>query len=148
MAERHNAEAIKAWEMVHELAPQNLAASTNLGSLSLREGRYDKAVEWYTAALKIDANSPEAHFGLGAAYSKQEKTDLSITEYRDAIRLNSHMADAYNNLGVELEKKGRIEEAKEQYRKALQVDPENAEAKTNLHRFPSTPEPRKPEVRG
>lgn len=57
------------------------------GLNSRAQCQYKKAAGFYTRALELKPNSPEAHHGLAVAYAALGKVGQSIMEFNIAIRL-------------------------------------------------------------
>ncbi|MEZ5306801.1 MAG: tetratricopeptide repeat protein [Pyrinomonadaceae bacterium] len=70
-----------------------LAASYELGIAYLESGNYDKAVDQFKAAIKIDKEFGFAYLGLGKAEFKRGKTKNAEKVMDDLRKLNPKLAD-------------------------------------------------------
>ena len=69
------------------------------GDKRLIEGNYDKAVESYAAAIKLDPKSVEARRKLGEAHAGQGQVDLALHEFAKIIEIDPNYTHAYNYRG-------------------------------------------------
>ena len=103
-------EALRNYLLVQNLNPSYVAASINLGNISLEANRLSEARQHFSAALKIDKDSPAAHYGLGQV-ALSERNYAEAARYFErtlaiasaATRVHYSLAMAYRGLG-ELEK--------------------------------------------
>lgn len=68
------------------LDPANAPALLYLGNLETSAGNYEKAVVHFENALKIQPESPDAHFNLAWTYSRLGRTAQARKSYDAAIR--------------------------------------------------------------
>ena len=68
------------------LDPANAPALLYLGNLETSAGNYEKAVGHFENALKIQPESPDAHFNLAWTYSRLGRTAQARKSYDAAIR--------------------------------------------------------------
>ena len=91
-----------------------------------QEGRLDKAIKEYQAALRINPAYADAHNNLGWIYERQGRLDEAVAEYETAIQLDSNSIVKYRNLGRVYGKKKRFDEAIKSLLAALEIDPKDA----------------------
>lgn len=60
---------------------------------------WDREIEKYKEAIRINSDDAEAHCNLGEAYYKQNLYNKAIAEHKKAIRINHNYADAHCGLG-------------------------------------------------
>jgi len=92
------------------------------------EGKVDRAIEEFKAALAYDPNSSVLHAKLAAEYLKKGVTSFSIDECKKAIELDPHYLDVRLMLGGIYSINNEIEAAMAQYDAVLKMDPKNDEA--------------------
>lgn len=105
-----------------ELNPEDKEAHNAIGLIYLLKlENYQKAVEHFENALRIDRAFSEAWNNLGFAYEKMERFDDAITAYRSAISnpLYKGAEKAFNNLGRVYYRLKRYNEAIEAYKESL-----------------------------
>lgn len=71
-------DAIGHYERYLELAPDDLAVQTDLGTMLLADGQVEQAVRTYDAVLKKDPNFFQALFNLAIAYRTAGQDEASI----------------------------------------------------------------------
>jgi len=95
------------------LSGTGLAATfSNRGNAYQSKGDYQRAIQDYDEALRLDPDSALAFNNRGSAYQHMGNYERAIQDYDQAIRLDSSSALAYNN-------RGRANHLKEDYAKAL-----------------------------
>ena len=108
----------------------------SLGSTYFQRGYFDQAETWFRLALRDDASSAEAQYGLGSVYLKQSKWTESRQSFEQAVKLNSSYPDtkpnAWNNLGLLATRENRTESAIGFFKEALQIDPDHLVSLENL----------------
>ena len=87
------------------------------------EGEYDKAIEHYNAAIKLNPRSSAVYNNIGIIYRKKGNLDKAIRNLDKAIELNQNDAVAYSNRGLAYTQKGDLDAAIEDCTKAIELDP-------------------------
>jgi len=110
--------------------------SLTLGSAFFQRGYFDQAETAFLRALRDDASSAEACYGLGSVYLKQEKAREARDSFERAVKLSASYPDtlpnAWNNLGLLATREGHIDEAIGRFQQALQASPDYWIALENL----------------
>ena len=65
--------------------PDTAIGWLNLADLYRSSGDYDKAIETYNKALKIDKNQNEAYYFLGECYFKKKNYQQALSNYEQAL---------------------------------------------------------------
>jgi tetratricopeptide (TPR) repeat protein len=112
--------------------PKTAEAFLDWGLAYHHKGLYDRAIEDYSAALRIDPDYAAAYYNRGNAYRGKGMPDRAIADYSAALRIDPNFADAYTNRGVAYGIKGLYDRAIADYTAALRIDPNLAAAKANL----------------
>ena len=89
---------------------------------------YDKAIEEFTEAIRIDPNYDLAYVSRGQSYSNKGQNDQAISDYTESIRLNPDDALAYYSRGATYGKKGQYDKAISDCSKAIKLDPNGSAA--------------------
>ena len=105
------------------LAPHNLAAETNYGTILAERGMYASALEKFNEVAGHDPSYWPAVYNLGLTYYKMGRLPEAAKYFREAIRIDPHKADEYFYLGMTLLKSGRTEEAIISTRRAIELNP-------------------------
>jgi superkiller protein 3 len=93
-------EAIKAYEKVIEIEPNNNWAHYNMGLAYYGLGKFKKAIEAYEKAIDIKPDE-EAYHNMGIAYimlNEKVSFEDAIKAYEKAIEINPDYDTAYYNL--------------------------------------------------
>ena len=98
----------------------------NRGSAYDDEGEFDRAIQDYDKAIKLNPKDGWAYNNRGIAYRKKGEFDRALRDYDMAIKLNPKDADIYNNRGIAYAKKGEFDRAITDYDKAIRLDPKDA----------------------
>ncbi len=106
-------------------------AYLNRGNLRHAMKRYDKALEDYDKALRLDPQSFSAYNSRGDLHLDAERYDEARADFDKAINLNPKFSRAYNNRGVLHYEIRRYDEALADYAQAIRLDPESARAHMN-----------------
>ena len=117
-----------------------------IGQSYLLQKENEKAKENYEAAIKIDPNHAEAHYGLATVYAKlgdrdkakghfgicrklkaETRADLDAvrTMYDDIVQTRKNSAIGYIKAGQMYRNKGKPARAEELLQRAAELDPEN-----------------------
>jgi protein O-mannosyl-transferase len=123
------------FEHTAQVTQQNSLAATILGSLLAKEGKLDKAMEYYQTALRYTPNFPEAHFFLGNALDEQGKLDEAVAEYQKSLWFRPTQEQTHIFMGIALAKQKKYDEAIVHYTAALKLNPDSAVAENNLARI-------------
>jgi len=98
-----------------EINPKDTEVINGIGIIQLVQFEdFEKAIEYFERALKVDKNFSEAWNNLGVAYEKTGKIDEAIASYNKAVAnpMYRNPEKAYNSLG-------RIYYRSRQYDKAI-----------------------------
>jgi tetratricopeptide (TPR) repeat protein len=134
--------AIPHHEAAIRLDPKNAGFHAKLGNTLLALGRHhasihqhkealqkwDKAIEQFAEALRLDGTLADAHNRMGLALHAQGKADEAMGHYKEAVNINPGHASAQVNVGVVLKEKGQVDEAIRYYEAALRINPRHAGA--------------------
>lgn len=104
----------------------------NLGNAYYNQGQFNKAIQEYLTALRLNPDHAKAHHNLGVAYYNQGQFNEAIQEYLIALRLNPYDTVAHNNLGNVYYSQGHLNKAIQEYITALKLNPDYVEAHYNL----------------
>jgi tetratricopeptide (TPR) repeat protein len=116
-------DAVRLYQQVLALDPQNKFAYYNLGLIDHTQGRIDAAAANYTEALAIDPGFEPALFNLAIIRADQGSTDEAIELYRRVLEANAEDAGAHLNLGFLLLESGQREEGRLELATAVGLDP-------------------------
>jgi tetratricopeptide (TPR) repeat protein/RNA polymerase subunit RPABC4/transcription elongation factor Spt4 len=95
-----------------------------LGNEAYKQADYETALNYYTEALKLGANTPRIWNNKGVILRAINKFSEAIECYERALELDPNYRDAWCNKGFALERLERYEEAIRAYSKSLEITPD------------------------
>jgi tetratricopeptide (TPR) repeat protein len=98
------------------------------GMAFLERQEYDKAINDFTEAIRLDRNYVPAYVSRGNAYGIQGAVDKAINDFTEAIRLDPNVAIIYFNRGNAYYDQGNLDKASNDYKEAIRLDPNFARA--------------------
>src|SRR5215471_18166673 len=96
------------------------------GQTDINNGDYDRAIEAFSDAMRLDPKSALAFTNRGVAYERRGDMDRAIADFSEAIRLDPNYALASSNRGIAYARKGDNDRAIADYNEAIRLDPKNA----------------------
>ncbi len=102
------------------------------GDNHLNEGNYNKVVESYTAAIKLDPKSIDAHSRLAEAHENYGKSELALDEFAEIIKIDRNYVQAYKYRGQIYNNLEKWEEAAAEFESALKIEPDDLYALNRL----------------
>ena len=111
-----------------ESAEADMLAGEALDEMKDRPG----AIEQFRAAVKVDPDLPEAHFGLGYLLWGQLQFDEAAQEFQAELNMNPNHVQALTYLGDSQIKLSHPEVAKPLLEKAVSIDPKDQLAHLDL----------------
>ncbi len=113
------------------------------GIIEGKSGVQQKAVEYFSEAIRIDPRFVLAYYNRGIAWQALGSEQRAIDDYTQALRLEPYLADAYGSRGTAYENLGQFERAIKDYSEAIRLAPKVAQNYANrasalgkLGRFP------------
>jgi tetratricopeptide (TPR) repeat protein len=105
---------------------EKLAEAFGKRGLAYRlKGEYDRAIQDYNQAIKLNAKSAAAYNNRGVAYDHKGEYDRAIQDYDQAIKLKPS-AEVHFNRGNAYLGKGQHDHAIDDYNQALKLKPDFA----------------------
>jgi len=122
-----------------KVAQGPMAAETKSYDFYYNQGRsfyllkeYEKAMESFSQAIKIEPSSYRAHNFCGLAYFHLKNYRAAEEHFLEAIKLNPSFSEAYTNLGGLYFASRRFNEARGMLDKALELSPNSVAAHATL----------------
>ncbi len=103
-----------------------------LGDAQLARRDAVAAAAAFGAALALDPNDAEAHYGQGVALQMQRQYGDAARAYQRALTLRPDLTPAHFNLGVLFQEQGAVDAAVAAYGEVLAAEPDNVAAHKNL----------------
>ena len=106
--------------------PNSALAFNNRGYVYALEGNYDRAIEDYDRALRLDPDSSLIWNNRGLAWHRKGQDDRAIQDFDRAIRLNPTGAGVANRASS-YSAMGQYDRAIEDFDRALSLKPDDAD---------------------
>jgi tetratricopeptide (TPR) repeat protein/2-polyprenyl-3-methyl-5-hydroxy-6-metoxy-1,4-benzoquinol methylase len=111
----------------HSLILCNIAGAACAGLL-----QFDRAIDYYRIAIKINPKFVEAHYNMASALQNNGDLGAAIQAYEQAILIKPDYADAYYNLANILKDTGDLGAAIKSYKQAIKIKPNLHNAHNNM----------------
>ena len=108
-----------------------VVAYSRRASAYMRKADYDRAIQDYGDAIRLNPNDASAYSDRGNAYFYKGDYDRAIQNHDDAIRLNPNFASAYTGRGGAYFVKGDRERAIQDFNEAIRLNPNEVIAYTS-----------------
>lgn len=116
-------EAIVSYQEAIRLAPEQIFAWANLGSLYLKLNQDTEALAAFKKAVEYNPSDPTSWNGLGNAHYKLSQFREAIAAYKRSVELSPGFANPWNGLGHIYTQAGDLRSAITAYEKAVQISP-------------------------
>jgi cytochrome c-type biogenesis protein CcmH/NrfG len=90
----------QALRTVAEQNPNDEKTRIDLGNLYFDAERYDDAIAWYEAALKINPKDPNVSTDLGVAYYYMNQADRAIKQFEHSLSMDAQHTKTLLNMGI------------------------------------------------
>lgn len=98
----------------------------NIAQVYFATGRYEEAIEHYTAAMSMDPNYSEYYNERGNIYLRMGRFEQAQADYLRAIELSPPYYEVFTNLGQCYRNMENMAQAIEAYSRALDLQPRQA----------------------
>jgi tetratricopeptide (TPR) repeat protein len=94
------------------------------GNALYRQGKYQRAIDMYQAALALDPLDVKARNNLGSAYLQLTLDDRAMAAFQEVLRLDDSYSLAHYNLACVHARAGNVESAAAYLLQAVAIEPE------------------------
>ncbi len=118
------------WDRAIEVSPSS-RAYTNRGLIYKRETNYDKALEMYNKAIKLNKVEKDALINRGNIYFSKQQFDLAIADYNECLKIDSTVQKAIENRGSAYSSQGKYDLAIKDLDNAIKLNPKTESGYAN-----------------
>jgi cytochrome c-type biogenesis protein CcmH/NrfG len=109
--------------------PANVQSRVQLGNLYFDAERYQDAIQWYEAALKLNPNDVNVSTDLGVCFYYTNQADRAVRQMEESLRIDPRHAKTLLNLGiVKAFGKQDLAGAEAAWEAVIKLDPASQEA--------------------
>ncbi|CAL1704161.1 unnamed protein product [Somion occarium] len=123
--QKEKTQALTCFRRAFQLDPSCAYAYT-LSGHELIDEDFDKAINFFQSALRVDTRHYNAWYGLGTCYMRMSKLRLADYHFRKAAEIHPNNAILLGCVGMIFERTGNIEAALALFDQAIQLSPDNA----------------------
>ena len=125
--------AMRAFEAVAELSPEQLDGPRNMARVALRDGQLEEAYRLLERCEELVVGDEQTAWVWGLAHQKSGRYDDAALAYNHVLNSFPEDRASWRNLGRVLYLDGKFEEALSALDKVLEIDPEDRVA--HYHRM-------------
>ena len=124
-AEKNYKEALKKYNEVLNIEPQNLEALKNAGINYFLLDNTQKALNCFIKFKQLNENDATVRYYIGSIYILNEEMNMAIDEFKKVISLREEYIDAYHSLAMIYISKNDNNAAIEVLKQAIKYDENN-----------------------
>ena len=124
-------EALAAFRIAVDLAPEEAREHSNVGAALIMLDRMDEAEEPLRHALALNPRSRYALQNLAAMEAMRKRHGEALDLYRRLVAVHPRNPSAHHGMGTALYHLGRLDEALDALERALVLDPAREDIRTN-----------------
>lgn len=91
---------VAALKSVAEREPSNAKPRIDLANLYFDAERYQDAIQWYAAALKLQPNDVNVSTDLGVCYYYTNQPDKALAQFEQSLKIDPKHAKTLLNVGI------------------------------------------------
>lgn len=125
------------WVATLRESPEDMRSWNNIGDVYSRHGMYDKSIDAFTQATKINPNYADAYHNIGNTYLQMKKYEEAVPYFKKALSINPNLWQSYQDLAFIAAEKKEYQQALRYIEQALAINPTDASLQENaqvLHR--------------
>lgn len=115
----------------HQETHRSAYIESYMGFTFAQKGEHQQAIDHYTEAIRLNAQSPAPYYGRGIVYHTIGEYELAFTDYQASLTLRPEHPAIYSNIALIYIRLGNYSEAIQYYNKVIEFDPNNAIAYAN-----------------
>jgi tetratricopeptide (TPR) repeat protein len=120
------------WVATLRESPEYSKSWNNMGDVYARHGMYDKSIEAFTQATKLNPQYAAAYHNIGDTYLQMKKYDEAVPYFEKALSINPDLWQSYRGLAGIAAAKGDYQQALRYIEQALAINPVDATLQQNV----------------
>ena len=125
-------EAIKIYEQIAKVLPEDLESRSHLAALYSRQNQHDKAITTWKALVEVDPENTKYKDGIIKAYQRAGRLNEAIKLAQDYIHEDTDTGVHYARLANLYASNNQVDKAIETYKKAIELTPQKAHVHQEL----------------
>ena len=117
-------DAIRIYENLIEIEPDNIEWQRSLGHVLSEEERWNDAISVYVKLIEREPDNTNYFYNLGRTYTELDKYDEAVNYLKKAINLKPDNLDALCYLGTAYQELDQFEESLVYFKKAKDINPD------------------------
>ena len=101
------------------------------GNLYFQKKEYEKAIDCYSHAIKIDSKYSSAYINRAYTYEELKEYEKAAEDYLQITKIDPKDTEAFFRLAIMQDELGEYKKALASYKKVLNLDPDNYDALFN-----------------
>jgi tetratricopeptide (TPR) repeat protein len=111
------------WMATIRESPEDEKSWNNMGDVYASHGEYEKSIEAFTQATRINPNYAEVYNNIGNSYMQMKKYEEAAPYYEKALAINPNLWQSYRGLSGVAEAKGEYQKALGFIKQAQAINP-------------------------
>jgi tetratricopeptide (TPR) repeat protein len=91
---------VTAFRSVAEREPSNALPRVQLGNVYFDAERFDEAIRWYEAAMKVAPNDANVSTDLGISYYYTNQPDRALQQFTRSLEIDPRHPKTWLNVGI------------------------------------------------
>lgn len=120
------------WSHALSVRPDQPIVNYTLATVLDKNGRKDKAINFYVRAARLQPRYIDGYFGLAGNFFQSGQVEEAKRFFEIILKVDEKNAVAHNDLGAVLAQQGQVDQAIRHFREALKLAPNNRDAQNNL----------------
>ena len=119
---------VQALRSIADREPSNPRPRTQLANLYFDAEKYDDAIKWYEAAMKLEPRDPNLSTDLGVSYYYTNQPDKALELFAHSLKLDPKHIKTLLNLGiVRAFGKQDLDGAAQAWQQVIEISPDSPE---------------------
>ena len=119
------------WVATLRESPEDAKSWNNMGDVYSRHAEFDKSIEAFTQATKINPKYADAYHNIGNTLVEMKKYDEAVPYFEKALSINPNLWQSYQELAAIAAEKKEYQQALRYIEQALAINPADVSLQEN-----------------